>query len=216
MTTKLTLGLRNKNPGNIRHNPANKWQGLDWEKSGEFCCFESYAYGIRAMAMLIIKYQDSYGLNTIKGIINRWAPPSENDTDSFIKFVRDEMGFDPGQTINAHDFHDLKSLIKAITIRESSWDVIKVIPDSDYDLGLRMAGVTPPNKPISKSREIQAGAGAIGFLGLSQYINEIERWVYSIRGFNLNLPAWVFPVGIGILVAFMMWRRWQKKKRGYE
>jgi len=30
----------------------------------------------------------------LEGIINRWAPPNENDTQNYIKFVCDKTGFE--------------------------------------------------------------------------------------------------------------------------
>ncbi|MDE9591255.1 structural protein, partial [Xenorhabdus bovienii] len=55
----MTRGLRNNNPGNIDHNPANKWQGQlphDLSIEKRFCRFESPEYGIRALIKLLINY----------------------------------------------------------------------------------------------------------------------------------------------------------------
>ena len=87
-------GLRNNNPLNIDFNPANKWQGLDRDQpsDGRFCRFVSMAYGIRAAAALLVSYQDRYGLNTVRGIIGRWAPPVENDTNAYANTVARRVG----------------------------------------------------------------------------------------------------------------------------
>jgi hypothetical protein len=81
-----TRGLRNCNPGNIRHD-CTKWQGEVAAKDKAFKTFGSMAYGYRAMFVVLNTYQKKYGLRTIRQMIERWAPPVENDTDSYIATV---------------------------------------------------------------------------------------------------------------------------------
>jgi hypothetical protein len=83
------LGIRNKNPGNIRSSKT-PWLGQTAVHPGNYVIFSDAVYGIRAMAKLLINYQIFYGLDTIKKIISRWAPPvgpDANDTDAYIKDV---------------------------------------------------------------------------------------------------------------------------------
>jgi len=80
-------GIRNNNPGNIRRN-GDPWQGLaETQGDKEFFTFATPVYGIRALARTLITYQDRHGLRTIRQIISRWAPPVENDTESYVKAV---------------------------------------------------------------------------------------------------------------------------------
>ena len=37
------------------------------------------------------------GKDTIAALITTWAPPSENDTAAYIKFVSDRVGINPDQ-----------------------------------------------------------------------------------------------------------------------
>ncbi len=91
----MTRGLRNNNPLNIRKVPGTRWQGevLPLRGSGEgagdrsFVRFESIEYGIRAAFVLLRTYSIKYKANCIQDIISRWAPPSENDTEKYIKNV---------------------------------------------------------------------------------------------------------------------------------
>lgn len=78
------------NPLNIRYNSINKWKKQINPKSG-FCQFSSIYFGIRAGLVLLRKYRYSYGLDTPKKIISRWAPPSENLTLKYIEFVCSEV-----------------------------------------------------------------------------------------------------------------------------
>ncbi|PCJ37813.1 MAG: structural protein [Cellvibrionales bacterium] len=94
MTADSPRGIRNSNPGNIEYQAANKWQG-QIGSDGRFSIFDSPVNGIRAMAKLINNYRDTYGINTIYGVITRWAPVGENNTKAYIASVSRYMGIDP-------------------------------------------------------------------------------------------------------------------------
>ncbi len=90
----MTRGLRNNNPGNIRKN-STAWQGLapaDQQTDPDFFVFSSPTFGIRAMAHTLNTYMTRYGLTTLRGIITRWAPPSENDTDAYVAALVNDTG----------------------------------------------------------------------------------------------------------------------------
>lgn len=108
-------GIRNNNPGNIRH--GDQWVGMSENQTDpDYVQFISPEYGIRAMARVLKTYRNSYGLNTIAEIVSRWAPPSENDTQSYIKSVAQRLAVNPDQPIN--DFHT-PLLIAAIIQHEN-------------------------------------------------------------------------------------------------
>lgn len=86
-------GIRNNNPGNIRHG-AN-WHGLnpDGRKiDPAFCVFTTSVAGIRALAKVLINYKRIHGLNTVRQIISRYAPPNENQTTAYIQSVAKQLG----------------------------------------------------------------------------------------------------------------------------
>ncbi|MCI9729830.1 structural protein, partial [Proteus mirabilis] len=88
--TKSARGERNNNPGNIRH--GSKWQGLSAQQTDkDFCQFVSTEYGIRAIYVLMRTYEKKYGLCSIREIINRYAPPKENNTEGYIQRVAKEL-----------------------------------------------------------------------------------------------------------------------------
>lgn len=134
-----TRGLRNNNPGNIRKtNPPTAWQGLAAaQPDASFVSFESPEYGIRALAKTLQTYQKSYGLNTVSGIINRWAPPSENDTPAYVASVSKALGVEPGTTLTL-DRPQMAKLVSAIIRHENG---IQPYADSTIDRGLSLAGV---------------------------------------------------------------------------
>lgn len=90
----VPLGIRNNNPLNIRHEQAIKWQGeiiTPIEKNGDFAVFSDLEHGIRASEINLRSYLNEK-VNTIPLIITKWAPPKENDDESYIKIVLSKMG----------------------------------------------------------------------------------------------------------------------------
>src|SRR5574344_2033763 len=128
---KLPRGIRNNNPGNIRWG-AN-WDGL--KKDGKeidpsFCVFISPVYGIRALAKVLKNYQKLYGLNTIRKVISRYAPPNENQTLAYISGVAKQLNVSPDVELDLTEIAVLCVFIKAIIRMENgiqpySADLIK-------------------------------------------------------------------------------------------
>lgn len=89
--TTLPRGLRNCNPGNIRIT-KDKWQGLrEVQTDKSFFQFIEMRWGYRALMRTLQNYRKRHGCMTIADFINRWAPPSENNTGSYISRVCGEM-----------------------------------------------------------------------------------------------------------------------------
>lgn len=74
------------NPFNIRYNAFNRWIGLVGETKG-FCDFDTLIHGVRAAAYLVCKSYRLKGIVTIRDIISRFAPSSENQTVHYIYYV---------------------------------------------------------------------------------------------------------------------------------
>jgi len=66
---------------------------------------------------LLNNYDRLYGLDTVYGIINRWAPNTENNTSSYIRAVSDKLGVDPLQSIDVMD--RLPELVAAVVHHEN-------------------------------------------------------------------------------------------------
>lgn len=115
-----TRGIRNNNPGNIRW--GDDWQGLvpqAQRTDKSFCQFISPEYGIRAMIVILRNYQRKYGLKTITEIIQRWAPPNENDTQAYINSVAQTTGTDADKPVDLTDSRKLFPLLQAIIRHEN-------------------------------------------------------------------------------------------------
>jgi len=113
-------GIRNNNPGNIRHNPVNKWNGLaDPPSDGAFCVFTEAHFGIRALAMLLRKYQSGHNCNSVREILNRFAPPVENDTGAYVAHAAKQLEVTPDAFIDTKDEQTMLKLIAVIIRHEN-------------------------------------------------------------------------------------------------
>lgn len=97
---KPTRGFRNCNPLNIRNSNSFKWEGQIGRDPDNFCIFKSMLYGVRAVFGLLRSYNHRHKIDTIRGIITRWAPPSENDTENYIQHVAAAAGISPDERIH--------------------------------------------------------------------------------------------------------------------
>ncbi len=101
---KSTRGFLNNNPGNLdRSDPpwngeirdvaecANDIQRIELTH-GRFCVFADAVHGFRALAKNLQAYRDRLGLLTIDRIIDRHAPPNENNTAAYKQAVMLETG----------------------------------------------------------------------------------------------------------------------------
>lgn len=109
-------GIRNNNPGNIRH--GENWQGMsDTQTDSAFVQFIAPKYGIRALNKVLKTYYERHGLNTVYQIIERWAPPIENDTLSYAESVAQKLGVNIHDTINVEQY--AQALTEAIIKHEN-------------------------------------------------------------------------------------------------
>lgn len=108
-------GIRNNNAGNLRDNNQD-WLGETGADEDGFLIFESPVYGLRAMAKLIKNYGALYGVNTVAGIVTRYAPPSENNTKAYIDHVAASVGVSPNAPLMREHY---LPLIKAMVLHEN-------------------------------------------------------------------------------------------------
>lgn len=120
MSKQQTLAEINNNPLNIRYNPQNQWRGQTGQDKG-FCVFKNKAYGFRAGFIILGNYIKN-GINTIEQIVSRWAPPSENNTENYIRFIEDECIIPRDLVLTDTSIHDYWTkiiILQAMAIMES-------------------------------------------------------------------------------------------------
>jgi len=126
-------GIRDNNPGNIRHS-STVWLGESPNQDDpSFVTFTDAVYGIRAIAKILLTYNRD-GLQTVSAIISRWAPPSENDTDSYVQAVCGECGTAASNVIDVVAM--LPQLIKAIILHENGY---QPYTDEEIQKGIELA-----------------------------------------------------------------------------
>lgn len=139
-----TRGVRNSNPGNLRKS-KDQWEGAIGD-DGEFVIFDSPESGVRALAKNLQSY-GRQGYDSIEKIINRWAPPNENDTQSYIDSVVSATGIPATQSLDLSDPDTLSSLAQAISFHETG---SRYDPEV-YQQGVARAlnGISPKTPPVS-------------------------------------------------------------------
>ncbi|QNH77811.1 structural protein [Pseudomonas protegens] len=147
MRPETPRGIRNFNPGNIRHVKGTRWQGMSANQNDTaFVQFTGPQWGIRAIARTLITYQDKHGLRTIRQIIGRWAPPNENNTESYIRQVATRLGVSPDARIDVYDYRTMRSLVEAIIRHENGSGPLSQgnwYGESLVSEGLHLAGIVP-------------------------------------------------------------------------
>lgn len=126
--------FRNNNPLNIKRNARNKWFGAKRTQTDKvFEEFDDLEYGVRAALIILKKYIDIYKLDTICGIISKWAPEGENGkaaTKNYINRVALALHKNP-QTdkLLFSDKQTIAELVAAMTLVESG---TSYYPIEDY------------------------------------------------------------------------------------
>lgn len=199
---KLSRGYRNRNPGNIDHVPSNRWQGLADPPiepalpggRARFARFTSHEYGIRALAVLLITYQDRHGLRSITQIISRWAPSTENATRAYIQHVARLTGFGANDVLDLHTHAHMRPLVEAIITHELGGNPYDA---RTIDEGLRLAGVPRPVATMAEAARTGTGRAAIQGVTVTAAVAAAVEAVPAIEAVG-KLPQWV---GLAVILA---------------
>ena len=111
----MSRGLRNCNPGNIRHSIARYRGEVRPSRDPQFKQFESLEWGYRAIFVTLNTYRHKHGLTTIAEMIGRWAPPNENHTAAYIRAVAQRSGIGIAEEIDTRDRATMLPLVAAIS-----------------------------------------------------------------------------------------------------
>ena len=140
----LPRGIRNNNPLNIRRG-KDQWKGMaEAQTDRAFVQFKSLEYGWRAAFYLLTRtYYHKYRLYTIRMIINKWAPPNENLTSTYIENVSRLTGIAPDEPIGIPSDQPARWMMVgvAMAIQENGTDSL------DYFAMLRGWGLARDPRP---------------------------------------------------------------------
>lgn len=113
-----TRGNRNNNPLNVTNLPNGSWQGQTGS-DGRFAQFATPDAGRAAADQNLAAYGSKHGINTLQGVISRWAPAGENDTAAYIQTVSKATGIAPNAPIDLSDPKVRKTILTAMEPVES-------------------------------------------------------------------------------------------------
>lgn len=129
---KMTRGLRNNNPGNIR--PVSRNQAND----GAFTIYRTPEEGWGALGKQLKAYANA-GLDNVASIISKYAPSSENNTGAYIQSVTANMSKRLGSDVGAltrldlSDPRVLKALMQSITEHENFRGASQYFEGASFD-----------------------------------------------------------------------------------
>lgn len=115
----MTRGYKNNNPLNIRHD-RDTWRGeVKPSRDSAFKQFETMAWGYRAAFKLLRNYQLRNGCRILSDFINRWAPPSENNTSAYVRTVCQRTGLADVSAIDTLCEDEMLRIVAAMSFVEN-------------------------------------------------------------------------------------------------
>lgn len=114
----MSRGISNCNSGNIRISKVKYLGEVTPSKDKTFKQFSTMAWGYRAMFVLLHTYSKN-GYKTIRQMINRYAPPIENHTENYIKFVADRAKVFADVEVDTTDPAEMILLVSAMSQMEN-------------------------------------------------------------------------------------------------
>lgn len=219
----LPRGIRNNNPGNIERG-NDRWLGMSADQSTDprFLVFDKPESGIRALMRVLINYQERSQINTIRGAINRWAPPGENNSGAYVQHVARLTGLDSDEPIDFLDAYINTSVTKAIIRHESgepkSYGKDEWFADDVYQRAAVMAGFDPQQKPLIQSRTIAGAAiaavGTVASSSLPITAQDVSTVVQAVSPFfGASVMAVLSPLATLLGLGLTVYARWDDSRR---
>ena len=182
-TNAVPRGIRNHNPGNIRVSKI-KWKGkVEPSRDPEFEEFVSPEMGIRAIARDLLTGARR-GDDTVREIINAWAPPHENDTGAYAKVVAGALNVSVDSKIDVDSYPVMAGLVKAIIRHENgdprkhgrdAWYTDEEIRAALFDAGVSGTPGKAPARSVEGRGAKAAAAGAGGVAVIEAAYDAIDK-----------------------------------------
>lgn len=134
----MSRGIKNCNPGNIRRSRVRYRGEVHPSQDPDFKQFSSMAWGYRAMFVLLDTYRKRYGLNTLRTMISRYAPPEENHTALYIQAVCDFTGLTPDKEIDTRNRATMIPIVMAMSRIENGCSASR----SEVEVGWQLTDFT--------------------------------------------------------------------------
>ena len=157
---KMSRGLRNNNPGNIR--PVSRNQAND----GAFTIYRTPEEGWGALGKQLKAYANA-GLDNVASIISKYAPPSENNTGAYIQSVTANMSKRLGSDVGAltrldlSDPRVLKALMQSITEHENFRGASQYFEGAPFDKEVLAAAQSQWRSKVVNERDKIPSRGSV-------------------------------------------------------
>ncbi len=115
---KLPRGIRNNNAGNIRLSKTRYLGEVLPSSDKAFKQFKTMAWGYRAIFVLLDSYSRK-GFITLRQMITRYAPASENNTENYIRYVAQNAVVSPEAPLDVNDRNVMILVVAAISRMEN-------------------------------------------------------------------------------------------------
>ena len=122
---RMTVGIANNNPGNVRPLNWKSWSGAVGVNGHGYMVFRSPQYGIRAIRIILLAYQTKHGIRTPHGIVSRWVgkEASQIQMQEYTKELCRRLGrVDEYKRLNLKDDETMRIIIRAIIFYENGYD----------------------------------------------------------------------------------------------
>lgn len=148
----LPRGIRNNNPGNLNF-AGQAGATKEGGPNGRFAVFGSMQEGVAALVRQIGLYVKR-GRNTIRKILEVYAPPGENNTNAYIAAVSKALGIGPDDALDTENAQQVMGLVRAIANHENGKGFLS---DADIAGGYQLA---KGGRGTPGASQFAAGAGA--------------------------------------------------------
>ena len=149
---QLPRGIRNNNPGNLNF-AGQAGATKEGGPNGRFAVFGSMQEGVAALVRQIGLYVKR-GRNTIRKILEVYAPPGENNTNAYIAAVSKALGIGPDDALDTENAQQVMGLVRAITNHENGKGFVS---DADIAGGYQLS---KGGRGTPGASQFAAGAGA--------------------------------------------------------
>ncbi len=132
----MSRGLRNNNPGNIRLSPIRYQGEVVPSQDKAFKQFQTMAWGYRAMFVLLHTYRKN-GYRTLRQMINRYAPPVENNTGAYLNTVSTQAHVFPDVELDTMDPAEMIPVVSAMSRVENGVAAVEADVRAGWDLFIK-------------------------------------------------------------------------------
>lgn len=136
--------IRNNNPGALM-------------PGGQLAQYPDMQTGLAKLDSNLQSYGQQ-GVNTIAGVIGKWAPPSANNTPAYIADVSQRLGISPNQPIDLSNPLQRQAISTAIALHENGPQGVFGTPQTSAAPGGAMAAEPPLGAPANANAAQAAAA----------------------------------------------------------